>query len=83
MSMKNRENISAENLRIGAGIDNLEEMLMECMEVMNVNPASAVCPPPDAPCKAGAYMGWFALNALAYGYMKGVEAAGAGRCPHE
>lgn len=28
MSMKNRENISAENLRIGAGIDNLEEMLM-------------------------------------------------------
>lgn len=81
--MKNKENISAENVRIGAGMDKLAEMLVECMETMNVNPASAVCPPPDAPCKEGAYMGWFALNALAYGYMKGIEAAEAGRYPYE
>ena len=83
MSVKNQKNISAENLKIGAGMDRLEEMLLECMETMKVNPAAAVCPPPDTPCKAGAYMGWFALNALAFGYMKGIEEAGAGRRPHE
>ena len=81
--MRYKENISAEDLRIGVGLDKLAEMLMECMEMMNVNPTSAVCPPPDAPCKEGAYMGWFALNALAYGYMKGIEAAKDGRCPNE
>lgn len=53
-----------------------EQMLQDLMNRLETAPETAVCPPPKAPCKAGHYMGWLALNAIAYGFKRGTEAAG-------
>lgn len=52
-----------------------EQMLQDLMNRLETVPETAVCPPPKAPCKAGHYMGWLALNAIAYGFKRGTEAA--------
>ncbi len=66
-----------EDLKVGAGLDKLADMFTEYMRTMDADPSAAICPPPEAPCKKGDYLGWFGLNALAYGFKKGVEAAGS------
>lgn len=55
-----------------------EQMLQDLMNRLETAPETAVCPPPKAPCKAGYYMGWLALNAIAYGFNRGTEAAAGG-----
>jgi len=67
--------VNLENLKIGAGLDKLNDMFMEYMETLNADPGASICPPPEAPCKKGEYLGWFGLNALAYGFQKGLEAS--------
>lgn len=52
-----------------------EEMVQDFISTLEKTPEIAVCPPPKAPCKAGYYMGWLVLNAIAYGFKRGAEAA--------
>lgn len=37
---------------------------------------SMLCEKPELPCDPGIFAGWLAMNALAYGFRKGVAAAG-------
>lgn len=51
-------------------------MYQDMMEKLTSGQDALVCEPPEAPCKAGHYMGWFGMNAMAYGFRKGLAAAG-------
>ena len=63
----------------GRGTTFYEEMLQDFILTLGKTPETAVCPPPKAPCKEGYYIGWLALNAIAYGFKRGAEAAEVAR----
>ena len=55
-------------------------MYQDMMEQLESGQDTFVNAPPEAPCTAGRFMGWFGLNAMAYGFRKGLAAA---RCVME
>ena len=57
-------------------LDFFRSMYQDMMEKLSSGQELMVCEPPDEPCNAGHYMGWFGLNAMAYGFRKGLAAAG-------
>ena len=51
-------------------------MYQDMMEKLTSGQEAFISTPPEPPCTAGHFMGWFGLNAMAYGFRKGLAAAG-------
>lgn len=51
-------------------------MYQDMMEKLTSGADTFVSAPPETDCKVGAFFGWFGLNAMAYGFRKGLAAAG-------
>ena len=51
-------------------------MYQDMIEKLTSGQDAFVDPPPEGPCTAGTLAGWFGLNAMAYGFRKGLAAAG-------
>lgn len=58
-------------------LDFFGPMYQDMVEKLSRGQETVLCPPPNAPCSAGHFMGWFGLNAMAYGFRKGIAVAGA------
>ena len=61
-------------------LDFFVPMYQDMMEKLCSGQDTFVSEPPEASCKMGYFMGWFGLNAMAYGFRKGLAAA---RCVME
>ncbi|MBQ2997282.1 MAG: hypothetical protein IJE22_08655 [Oscillibacter sp.] len=52
-------------------LDFFGPMYLEMLEKFSAGQALLVCPAPEKHCKPGDFLGWVALNAMAYGYRQG------------
>lgn len=57
-------------------LDFFGPMYADMMQKLTSGEDTFVSAPPEGTCRTGEFFGWFGLNAMAYGFRKGLAAAG-------